>query len=303
VSLHAVVGSVRRRASLLAQPRELRAKIVNLAYANPGLAAKFYPVAAEAHFFAVGSAHPQGETVPVPPPELWEGYGQTPDEFLTGGRKDVESMLGILGEAGYVPAPGQRILDFGCAAARMTRWLADRAAECEIWGVDISAPHIEWCKENLDPPLHFATTTTFPHLPFEDRYFDLVYCGSVFTHISDLADAWLLELKRIVKPRGYLYATIHDRHTIDVLLEGRANESLASMLERYEEERRILSSDFGMFSIGRSSKGGQVFYDVDYLARRWGRVLNVVGVWPEAYGYQTAVVLMRANCEGASRPA
>jgi SAM-dependent methyltransferase len=204
-------------------------------------------------------------------------------------------MLGVLGEAGYAAAPGQRILDFGCAAARMTRWLADRATECEVWGVDISAPHIEWCKQNLEPPLHFATTTTLPHLPFEDRYFDLVYCGSVFTHIADLADAWLLELKRILEPGGYVYATIHDRHSIDVLLEGRANESLASTLERYDEETRVLDSDFGMFSIARSSKGGQVFYDVEYLVKRWGRVLDVVGVWPDAYGYQTAVVLRRAN--------
>lgn len=303
MSLDRIAGSMRRGANLLAHPRELRAKIVDLAYANPGLAGKFFPVAADADVVTIGSSRSENKTEAVPPPELWEGYGRTPDEFSNSGRRDVESMLGVLAEAGYAAAPGQRILDFGCAAGRMTRWLADRAADCEVWGVDVSAPHIEWCKENLEPPLHFATTTTLPHLPFEDRYFDLVYCGSVFTHISDLTDAWLLELKRILKPGGYLYATVHDRHSIDVLLEGRANEHLVSTLERYEAENRVLGSDFGMFAIARSSKGGQVFYDIDYLAKRWGRVLEVVGIWPEAYGYQTAVVLMRGNCEGARPPA
>ena len=85
-------------------------------------------------------------------------------------------------------------------------------------GVDINAKHINWCQLNLGPPFFFATTTTAPHLPFEDGYFDLIYSGSVFTHISDLADAWLLELRRIVRKGGYLYITIHDKRTVEVLL-------------------------------------------------------------------------------------
>ena len=50
--------------------------------------------------------------------------------------------------------------------------------------------------------MNFATVTTAPHLPFADGYFDFAYCSSVFTHISDLADAWLLELRRIVRSGG-----------------------------------------------------------------------------------------------------
>jgi len=90
----------------------------------------------------------------------------------------------------------------------MIRWLARFAAECQIWGVDISARHIVSCQENLNPPFNFATVTTQPHLPFEDRYFDLIYCASVFTHIDDLADAWLLELKRVTHPGGRAYITL-----------------------------------------------------------------------------------------------
>jgi ubiquinone/menaquinone biosynthesis C-methylase UbiE len=80
----------------------------------------------------------------------------------------------------------------------MIRWLAGLAEEMEIWGVDINARHIVWCQENLIPPFNFATVTIEPHLPFKDEYFDLIYCGSVFTHIDDLAYTWLLELKRIM---------------------------------------------------------------------------------------------------------
>jgi SAM-dependent methyltransferase len=72
----------------------------------------------------------------------------------------------------------------------------------------------------------FATGTTAPHVPFEDRTFDLIYCGSVFTHISELAEAWLLELRRILRPGGYVYVTIHTRHTIDLLLTRYREEPL-----------------------------------------------------------------------------
>jgi len=123
-------------------------------------------------------------------------------------------MKQILDSSGFSIRDGSRVLDLGCASGRMIRWLVDFAEQCEIWGVDISAEHIIWCQEYLSPPFNFATVTTSPHLPFEDGYFDLIYCGSVFTHISDLADAWLLELKRIMRRDGRLYITVHDKHTV-----------------------------------------------------------------------------------------
>ena len=99
----------------------------------------------------------------------------------------------------------------------MIRHLEDFAESSEIWGLDINAEQIFWCKQHLDPPFHFATTTTIPHLPFEDGYFDFVYAGSVFTHIDDLADSWLLELRRVLSRDGRLYVTIHDNRTIELL--------------------------------------------------------------------------------------
>ena len=45
-----------------------------------------------------------------------------------------------------------------------------------------------------------------------------------------------------------------------------------------------------MFTISRGPMS-QVYYDIDYLRQHWGRFLNVLSVTPEAYGYQTAIVL------------
>ena len=44
----------------------------------------------------------------------------------------------------------------------------------------------------MEAPFHFAVTIIVPQLPFEDNHFDLIYAGSVLTHIDDPVKSWLL---------------------------------------------------------------------------------------------------------------
>jgi ubiquinone/menaquinone biosynthesis C-methylase UbiE len=192
---------------------------------------------------------------------------------------------------------GCRILDLGCQSGRMIRWLASSAEQCEIWGVDVSARHITWCQENLSPPFSFATVTTQPHLPFGDKYFDLVICGSVFTHIDDLSDAWLLEIKRVMCQEGRAYITVSDNHTLDLIINHIDRVPYArdfrKLLLSYDKYLHFIQSDWDKFCILTGSPGAHVFYDIDYLRQHWGRILHMASVTQEAYGYQTAVVLKR----------
>jgi ubiquinone/menaquinone biosynthesis C-methylase UbiE len=213
------------------------------------------------------------------------------EAYLSSGELHTGTMLEIVKASGFSLSAGNRVLDFGCAAGRMIRWLKDIAADCEVWGTDISAEHIMWCKQHLSPPFHFATTTTLPHLPFEDRYFDLIYAGSVFTHIEDLADAWLMELRRVLNTDGRLYVSIHDRNTIEVL-KGQPDHWFSEAVRTNEQYAEYLKSDFGMFTVGRYA-AAQVFYDVDYFCQMVGRLFKVMSVTKDAYGYQTAVLLAR----------
>jgi ubiquinone/menaquinone biosynthesis C-methylase UbiE len=224
---------------------------------------------------------------PVPPRELWLGYN-----YPAHGELHVRTMLDVAYAGGLAFAPGDRILDLGCGAGRMIRHLVELAATCEIWGMDISAEHIFWCRANLSPPFHFATNTKVPHLPFEDRSFRFVYCGSLFTHIDDLADAWLLELHRILAPDGRLYVTLHDTHTIRLFESGKFPSSPLARHVRsqavYEESRAAP----GMISIGRDHLS-QVFYGTEYFTRMATSMFEVVSVVPQAYFYQTAYLLRR----------
>jgi len=228
----------------------------------------------------------------VPPEELWEGYATDAQAYLESGRRDVATMLEILAKHGA--GHFSRVLDLGCAAGRMLRHLP-RDSAAQYWGADISAPHIRWCQENL-PGLNFAATTTAPHLPFEDGAFDFVYAASVFTHIGELADAWLLEVRRVLRPGGSAYLTVHDLKSYELILTRYAAHPLFAGLGRsaaaFEEQYRLLGAKIDAFSFG-ADPDSQVFYDPQYLTAKWGPWMDVLAYVPQAHDHQSAILLQK----------
>jgi SAM-dependent methyltransferase len=233
----------------------------------------------------------RGERQEVPPADLWVGYAETAEQFLADGRTDMDSVAALLAR-NSVPVP-QVALDLGCAAGRMTRFFP-RSESSEIWGADISAPHIAWCERNL-PDLNFVTISTAPHLPFADNYFDFVMCASVFTHITDLADAWLLEIRRVLKPGGHVYLTIQDKVSA---LEMRTIyvDALAPFtvfhLRRLEQREKISEPDCEIvyFDCDPSSR---VFYDREYITRKWSRWMPLVAYEERFHNFQSAMLLTK----------
>ena len=278
-------------------PDKLRDAMGSLTMEEPTAAAKYFPYKGGRSSYVLCAVPESGGSpnmgFPVPPQDLWQGYGPTADKFLEFGKLHVRIMRDLVTQSNFPLQAGYRILDLGCGAGRMIRFFDDIAEKCEIWGVDISAEHIIWCQEHLSPPFNFATTTTFPHLPFEDRFFDFIYCGSVFTHIADLADAWLLELKRVTRSGGRLYITIHDNHSIKFLRDTKPGLWLTEMLNDFNKTLNFTDKKFTMFTMNRGARTAQVFYDIDYIRRHWGRQLRIHTVTEEAYGFQTAIVLER----------
>jgi SAM-dependent methyltransferase len=231
----------------------------------------------------------------VPPKETWisRKYGASADEYLASGKRDLEEMLSICNRAGVLVEALGHILEFGCADGRMIRWLRHLAHDREVWGTDIDAERIYWCKQNLGPPLHFITNTMVPHLPFEDRHFGFIYAGSVFTHIDDLADAWLAELRRILRPGGKLFITVHLKNDIELLKNKHRDSGLARLLHSRPEYEEFMATDFDMFTVGRSSQS-YVFYDIAYLRENLEPLFRILSVTAEVRLYQNALLLERA---------
>ncbi|CAM2829971.1 class I SAM-dependent methyltransferase [Rariglobus hedericola] len=233
---------------------------------------------------------PSTEALPVPPRDLWLGYGQDDASYLESGKTDVDAMLAILQSVGWAHQPDQPILDLGCGGGRMIRHLRSIAEKTPVWGMDISAPHISWLKTRLVPPFHFATNTTLPHLPFPDNHIGLVYCGSVFTHIDELAESWFMEVQRTLAPGGYLFCTLHDEHTREKLMSD-PSQPLARSLRGHD----LINSGVtvpDILVLGQDANSN-VFYHSRYLHAMLAPLFEVVKIVPGAYGYQTAWVLRK----------
>lgn len=255
----------------------------------------YFPHKPEASSYVLLKAASAGrDSRVVPPKETWisKKYGNTDEEYLASGQRDVQDMFGICARAGVQIETLGHILEFGCADGRMLRWLRHLASDREVWGTDIDAGRIFWCKQNLGAPFHFIANTTVPHLPFEDRHFGFIYAGSVFTHIDDLADAWFAELRRILRPGGKLFVTVHLKNDIELLRTKYKDSGLAELLRSHPEHERFVQSDFAMFTIGRSSHSF-VFYDLDYLRKSLEPMYRLLSVTEEVRSYQNALLLER----------
>ncbi len=267
---------------------------------------KYYPVWGESHSYIFyksekPSQDPQTKqwNFPLPPKELMFVFDTSPETYLDSGKVQISILQETLEKADRFIQPNSRILDFGCASGRIIRHLVNFSETCEIWGTDISGDCISWCQQNLSPPFHFFMATTHPHLPFEDGYFDLIYAGSVFTHIDDLADAWFLELRRILKPGGLAYITIQEQHLINIIKDfsepwlDQNNIWLPDQKnECYQKYHEYSQSDFSMFTLGRDTRS-LVFYDLDHFCQKRQPWFKTLGVRREAYYWQTAVLLER----------
>jgi ubiquinone/menaquinone biosynthesis C-methylase UbiE len=238
---------------------------------------------------------PEVGRLPIPPKEFWLGYASDAQAYISSGERHVTNMIRALEENGFSIGGAKRILEFGCGAGRMIRHLPEIALNAELWGVDISAEHIRWCIENLTPAIHFATTTVVPHLPFEDRYFDLIFCGSVFTHIEDIQESWLLELGRVLRPSGKLYITIDDEHTVSLLDTQYRDHPLAKLMQ---EQPTYLTNknDFNMIVIGRGASS-HVFYSSRYFQFITPPIFRWISLTPEAYYFQSAVILEKLRTD------
>lgn len=246
---------------------------------------------------------------PVPPRDLWAHYGTSEDSYLASGREDCEAMAKILADSGTTLADAGSILDLGCAGGRMIRHITAMAPEARIWGVDIWASAILWCQDHLCPPCSFAVTTIFPHLPFEDRSFGLVYCGSLFTHIDDVAEAWFAELHRVLRPGGRLYFSMHDQHAVRIL-EGEGDpaayaryyertpgkeywDSWVARLKRDPAYQRFRRGEAYMIAVDRDMQAYDVMWDTEVLCKRLSWGYRRLSVNPHSYGQQSTVLLER----------
>jgi SAM-dependent methyltransferase len=160
-------------------------------------------------------AHDAG---PMPPPELIETEAllhagdlevrAKPAWYFGSGRRELWTVLTMVEQYGFDPARMSDVLEFGCGSGRVVRHLRGITG-LRVAGADANTRAIEWNCKNLSG-IDFRANDLEPPLSFPDSSFDLVYALSVFTHIPlQWQQRWLQELRRVLRPNGYLLVTVH----------------------------------------------------------------------------------------------
>lgn len=120
------------------------------------------------------------------------------------------------------------VLDFGCGWGRTIRFFLKDVEASELWGVDCHPLAIETCRQT-NRWCRFELVDPLPPSNLPANTFDLIYCYSVFSHLSEEAhDQWLREFKRILGPGGVLIATTWPRQFILRCAELRSQETRAA---------------------------------------------------------------------------
>lgn len=239
---------------------------------------------------AIHFMNPAFERYPTPPiPNIQRVIGDTnTTRFLMGGAIIFKNIEHYLAELGHTWADFPRILDWGCGAGRVTRYMISDTGSA-VTGVDIDPDNIAWCRQAY-PEGRFEHVPLRPPMAFGDGAFDLAIGLSVMTHLQE-ADQflWLGELQRVVRPGGLVFLSVQGPTQF-------AYNRFPPHLYRQVQE-------LGYLDLSRDGALDAVIEDKDYyraamhsrayIAERWGQYFEVVAIVDAIAGLQDFVVLRR----------
>ncbi len=106
---------------------------------------------------------------------------------------------------------GKQVLDFGCGMGGMTLWYAN-TWNCEVYGLDIDANHIEVAKalkdRNKEQNVHFEQRNILESPLGSELKFDNIFMNDVVEHINLPTLAQLFQkLHSVLKPDGQIFVS------------------------------------------------------------------------------------------------
>jgi SAM-dependent methyltransferase len=136
---------------------------------------------------------------------MYEGQAAA---YFSSGYSALFCMRQALEAAGRTSV--QSILDFGCGHGRVLRSLHAQFPDATLTAVDVDRRGVDFCAKKLGAkPIY--SNYDFSNIVFREK-FDLIWVGSLFTHLS--AKRWpkVLELLRVVLTEdGLLVFSTHGR--------------------------------------------------------------------------------------------
>jgi SAM-dependent methyltransferase len=186
------------------------------------------------------------------------------------------------------------ILDLPCGHGRVLRWLRAHYDYARLTACDLDADAVEFCRAQFGatgvPSLPDLRQLDFP-APFE-----LVWCGSLLTHLSK--DRWPTALESLIRwtrEYGVLIFTTQGRSYTSLLARGRTNvaENIdkAALLQEFAATgfayQRYFEAEHGDYGVAVTSP--------EWVTRELQRHPDVIlrAYLEEAWGMQDVVILYK----------
>jgi len=193
--------------------------------------------------------------------------------FIEGGYRRYDWMNEIINKAiDKQLSDFKDILDFGCGPGRILRAMLNRLPESvNLYGMDIDSEAIEYLKKNFPKRGIYYTNPHQPPTNFPSDKFDFIYVNSVFTHLpQNMEDKWLDELKRIIKPGGYIFITTHGHQYYQKFNQ--------EVIEEISQNGFLyIDSNYGN-KIGLPDFYQNSYHTVDYINKKWSKKFNIIKI-------------------------
>ena len=242
----------------------------------------------------------ENDTSPFPSVRLREGYNpDSPYQYWWTGYADYLRLQMVM-ERYYQGGQPETYFDFGCASGRVLRHLAAQT-NLNLLACDFDLLNVRWVQRHLPRNIRIFQNTALPHLPVEDNSIDMFSAYSVFSHIDLWEEAWLAEVRRVLRPGGLAYITIQSQHTwqrvaarensLKRLLSFEVSPALELTAESFDKP---MPRERIVFFTKQHELYVITYVTTEYVEREWSRFLDVCTILEAPKGrFQEGVVLRK----------
>ena len=211
----------------------------------------------------------------------------SPEEYLKAGLSAVRCIDQVLAHSDNHNQI-RTILDFACGYGRVARFLRARFPAADVSVCDIDGAAVDFCTRAFSAKA-IASNSRFTGLSMGKR-FDLIWCGSLITHIDECATIRLLKLfYHHLAPGGFCIFTTHGNQAIERMpVFGLGAVEQNQVLSQFRQSGYGYASYPGRIDMGISLVSREKMIAITHAAGPWAETAFIDHGWDnlqDVYGF------------------
>lgn len=187
-----------------------------------------------------------------------------------------------------------RVLDFGCALGRALRSLRAGFPDASITACEIRKYDVEWCQKTFGKKVVAVESAWEPEDVRLDGPFDVIWCGSIFSHIGK--DRWTRFIEMLASnlaPGGVLVFTVYGSYIAELVRSGK------SLLNLTPEQAVEIIRDYDQTGFGfhATPSDGDTIVSRSWVCQQLDSIPSVelVGFTERAWMWQDVVACSKTR--------